>query len=122
MFHYIEFPKPDRLKEIIHAIFPQSSEILVESAVHRFLELREEMREDKGDSSKKVSTSELVDCFKVLRRYPKDQILKQLKGRLPFPQVLLKSWDDHRRYLCSPDNESYADEKLPNGGENKFSV
>ncbi|MEQ9671281.1 hypothetical protein [Coleofasciculus sp. G2-EDA-02] len=28
-----------------------------------------------------------------------DEVLQQLEGKLPFPEVLLKKWEDHRRYL-----------------------
>ncbi|MEM9927957.1 MAG: MoxR family ATPase [Cyanobacteria bacterium P01_D01_bin.50] len=101
LFYYVKFPEPERLKSIIHAIFsnPESepSSVLVETAVERFQQLREEM--DRGGARKKVSTSELIDWFKVLRRHPEDEVLAQLNGKLPFVSVLLKSWDDHRRYL-----------------------
>ncbi|MEO1377106.1 MAG: MoxR family ATPase [Cyanobacteria bacterium J06635_10] len=101
LFHYVKFPEPERLKSIIHAIFsnPESepSSVLVETVVERFQQLREEM--DRGGARKKVSTSELIDWFKVLRRHPEDEVLAQLNGKLPFVSVLLKSWDDHRRYL-----------------------
>jgi len=57
------------------------------------------MQRDKQDAGKKVSTSELIDWFRVLRDYPEDKDLVELDGKLPYPSVLLKSWDDHRRYL-----------------------
>jgi hypothetical protein len=56
------------------------------------------MKDDKGEAGKKVSTSELIDWFQVLRLYPEDEVLVKL-GDLPFASVLLKSWDDHQRYL-----------------------
>lgn len=99
LFHFIEFPKTKRLIDIVYAHFPQSSEELVEAAVARFDQLRAEMQKDKGDAGKKVSTSELIDWFKVLNQHPRDEALRKLEGKLPFPSVLLKSWDDHRRYL-----------------------
>ncbi len=99
LFHFVEFPKHDRLIQIILSRFPSAPEELVDQAVSRFLELREEMKRDKGESGKKVSTSELIDWFQVLRRYPKDEALGHLGGQLPFPGVLLKSWEDHIRYL-----------------------
>ena len=70
-------------------------------AVSRFLELREEMRKDKGEAGKKVSTSELIDWFRVLQRYPQDEVLSKLDKTLLYPGVLLKSWDDHIRYIKS---------------------
>jgi MoxR-like ATPase len=100
LFHYVEFPNDLRLKEIVTAIFPTSSPELVDTAVGRFLELRDMIRKGRGESGKNVSTSELVDWFKVLNSHPQDEILKKLDGKLPFLGVLLKSWSDHQRYLA----------------------
>lgn len=96
LFYYIEFPYP-QLTEIVKAHFPESSPDVVEAAVKRFTELRQKM--EKGKSGKKVSTSELLDWFAVLRQFPQDEVLKQLEEELPFPEVLLKKWEDHLRYL-----------------------
>lgn len=98
LFHYVDFPKRDRLIQIIKAFFPTSPEELVDAIIDRFLQLREEMRKDKGDGGKKVSTSELMDWFRVLSQYPQDEVLKKLEKELLYPGVLLKSWDDYRRY------------------------
>ena len=104
LFHYVEFPKRKQLVNIVKAHFPDTPETLVKAATERFLELRENM-EDRGDASKKVSTSELLDWFRMLRRYPEDEVLEKLKGKLPFAAVLLKSWDDHIRYLRHSNRE-----------------
>lgn len=96
LFYYIKFPY-SQLTEIVKAHFPESSPDLIEVAVKRFTELRQTM--EKGQSGKKVSTSELLDWFAVLRRFPEDEVLKQLENELPFPEVLLKKWEDHLRYL-----------------------
>ncbi|NEP01735.1 MAG: MoxR family ATPase [Symploca sp. SIO2E9] len=96
LFYHIEFPYP-QLTEIVKAHFPESSQDLVEAAVERFSELRQKM--EKGKSGKKVSTSELLDWFAVLHQFPKDEILKQLEQKLLFPEILLKKWEDHLRYL-----------------------
>jgi len=87
------------LIEIVNAQFPAASEDLVNQAVARFLVLREEMQKDKGEVSRKVSTSELLDWFRVLHRHPEDEALAKLNGKLPYAGVLLKSWEDHVRYL-----------------------
>jgi MoxR-like ATPase len=100
LFHYVEFPDYKRLVEIIQQFFPTTSEALAEKAVERFQQLREEMNKDKGYSGKKVSTSELIDWFNILQSHPEDEALKKLEGKLPYPGVLLKSYDDHRRYLA----------------------
>ncbi|MBD2440985.1 MoxR family ATPase [Nostoc sp. FACHB-110] len=99
LFHYVEFPSRERLREIINSHFPAAPPVLLDKAVARFLFLRQEMGKYKGESSKKVSTSELIDWFRVLRRYPQDEVLAKLEGKIPYAGVLLKSWDDHVRYL-----------------------
>ncbi|MBD2773523.1 AAA family ATPase [Iningainema tapete] len=96
LFHYIQFPYA-QLTDIVKAHFLESSPNLVEAAVKRFKELRQKM--EKGKSGKKVSTSELLDWFAVLRQFPQDEVLRLLEGELPFPEVLLKKWEDHLRYL-----------------------
>ncbi len=56
-------------------------------------------------TGKKVSTSELIDWFTILRQYPEDQLLAKLNGKLPFAEALLKSWKDYRNYLDTPGEE-----------------
>ncbi|MEH2029644.1 MAG: MoxR family ATPase [Nostoc sp.] len=96
LFYYIQFPYP-QLANIVKSHFLESSSDLVEAAVKHFSELRQKM--EKGKAGKKVSTSELLDWFAVLRQFPEDEVLKQLEGEIPFPEVLLKKWEDHLRYL-----------------------
>lgn len=99
LFHYIEFPAHDQLEAIVNAHFPGSSRELLAAVVKRFEALRNQMVEDKGEAGKRVSTSELIDWFKALRRHPDDEVLARLEGRLPYPSVLLKAFEDHIRYL-----------------------
>ncbi|MEH1795582.1 AAA family ATPase [Nostoc sp.] len=96
LFYYIEFPY-SQLTNIVQSHFSASSPNLVEAAVQRFSELRQKM--EKGKAGKKVTTSELLDWFTVLRQFPEDEMLKQLKGQIPFPEVLFKKWEDHLQYL-----------------------
>jgi len=103
LFHYIEFPQRERLIEIVLAHFNISEDNpvidLIEAAVDKFSELREILQEEKGQGAKKVSTSELIDWFDILRRYPQDEVRGKLNGRLPYLGVLLKRWDEYRRYV-----------------------
>ena len=96
LFHYVKFPE-QQLFNIVKAHFSQSSEKLIDAAVNRFMELRSQM--EKGKAGKKASTSELLDWFAVLQQFPEDEILQELKSKIPFPEVLLKKWEDHLRYL-----------------------
>lgn len=99
LFHYVEFPSIPKLVEIVNSHFPTAPQALIDKAVARFLQLRDDMGKDKGETGKKVSTSELIDWFRVLRKYPEDEVLRKLDGKLPYAGVLLKTWEDHVRYL-----------------------
>lgn len=96
LFYYIQFPYP-QLANIVKSHFPESNPKVIQAAVERFGELRQKM--EKGKAGKKVSTSELLDWFAVLRQFPEDEVLEQLQGEIPFPEILLKKWEDHLRYL-----------------------
>ncbi|ACC83831.1 hypothetical protein [Nostoc punctiforme] len=97
LFHYVKFPERQQLIDIVKTRFSVSPLELVDAIIDRFLELREEMRRDKGEAGKKVSTSELMDWVRILN-HQDDEILSKLKTELLYPGVLLKSWDDYRRY------------------------
>ncbi|MFE4107828.1 AAA family ATPase [Almyronema epifaneia] len=104
LFHYVEFPSQQRLVEIVEALFPKAPNLIIDRAVERFLTLREDMHKGRGMSGKNVSTSELIDWFTVLHRYPEDEALAKLNGKLPYLGVLLKNWEDHQRYLARIDS------------------
>lgn len=99
LFHYVEFPDHERLVRILRGIFPKTSMEFTNKAVDRFLELRHQMSKTQGVATKKASTSELIDWFRVLQHFPEDEALSKLEGQLPFGSVLIKSWEDHQRYL-----------------------
>jgi MoxR-like ATPase len=105
LFHYIEFPSESNLVKILNAHFPNSSSAVIAAAVSRFEQLRRQMEEDNSRTGKKVSTSELIDWFTILRQYPEDQSLAKLNGELPFAGALLKYWKDYRNYLRKPGEE-----------------
>ena len=108
LFHYIDFPAYNQLIAIVNAHFPGSSKELLTAVVKRFDALRNQMVEDKGEAGKRVSTSELIDWFKALRRHPDDEVLARLKGKLPYPSVLLKAFEDHIRYLDETSDDTSA--------------
>jgi len=105
IFHYIEFPKKERLIEITKAHFPDSDETLIDGIIEYFTELRNKMRHDQQDQRrKKASTSELLDWFKALRhKHPDNEILGKLSEKFLYPGVLIKNWEDYQRYLPSED-------------------
>jgi MoxR-like ATPase len=126
LFHYIEFPKEKHLHRIIWGNFDEPSvkvdRQLVEKAVKTFLLIREKMEEILTVTDKKVSTSELIDWFKVINYYyyqgikidgninidtALERTLQELqetgKSAIPFHQVLLKNWETHINLLSKID-------------------
>jgi len=86
VYHYIEFPNPGRMREILRLHHPDANETMVEAAIAVFYQLR-----DLG-LQRKPSTSEIIDWLTYLKRNgqvsPED--LKRLEGY----QTLVKHKDD----------------------------
>ena len=57
LFHYIDFPKSDKLEEIVKAHFSDSGEDLIKIAVENFCKLRSLMEKREINNGKKVTTS-----------------------------------------------------------------
>lgn len=109
LFYEIKFPEKDELARIVHSRFDNADAQMVSDTIERFLSIRNEQENTERDSDKKVSTSELIDWFKVLSYYsglPKEkpelsdvekelvaelEKLKLNEGLPPFYQVLLKN-------------------------------
>jgi len=100
IFYYLKFPDEERLINIVNAHFPDSLDRqLVEAAVGRFIELRENgvSRRD----GKKASISELLDWIHWLKRYPTQEafeIIDNLADNLPLLGALLKTKEDQESY------------------------
>lgn len=60
-FHYISFPTPEEMQEIVNVHFPDLKKHLLDAAMSAFFELREV-----PGLKKKPSTSELIDWLKLL--------------------------------------------------------
>lgn len=87
IFHYIEFPGPDLMEEIVRTHFPNVEENLLKNAMEAFYAIR-----DMRDVRKKPSTSELIDWINALQiaGIPADKIRKEL----PFIGVVVKKDED----------------------------
>lgn len=105
LYHYVQFPQKEDLIKIINGRFKQTPQELVLAAIERFLNLREEMDENKEETDKKVSTSELIDWFTALdidiksKNQDVDKLTQELeKGKLPNSSTLLKNRRDREDY------------------------
>ncbi len=88
VFHFIDFPEPERMRRIVRVHHPKLDEGLVDQAISAFYRVR---ANDK--LRKRPSTSELIDWVLVLARagVEAERILKEM----PFLGVLLKKEQDH---------------------------
>ncbi len=94
MFHFIDFPGPDLMHDIVRVHYPDLDQTLLDSVVARFFGVRRTV-----GLRKPPSTSELIDWVRVLLAHgwqPTDD-----EGGLPFLGVLLKKPEDLRRVLDS---------------------
>ena len=87
IFHYIAFPDPETMRDIVSVHFPNIEDSLVEQALQSFYSLRA-MKE----IQKKPSTSELLDWIKALSI--SGIALDRIEAELPFLGVLLKKNQD----------------------------
>ena len=88
IFHYIEFPTPELMEEIVRVHFPDIKDNLLSEALKTFYSLRKI-----DDFRKKPSTSELIDWIRALIAggIPHEHIAKQV----PFVGTLLKKETDY---------------------------
>jgi len=87
IFHYIEFPDEEKMREIVRVHYGDIDKKLVDDAVKAFYEIRE-----MDALQKKPSTSELLDWLQALMISGTDT--DELSEKMPFIGVLLKKNQD----------------------------
>ncbi len=94
IFHYIEFPAPELMEEIVHVHFPDIRDNLLQEALRAFYSLREV-----EEFRKKPSTSELIDWIRalIIGNVPDKNISKEI----PFAGTLLKKESDYDHFVNS---------------------
>ena len=87
IFHFIEFPEQELMKEIVNVHFDHVEENLLAAALKTFYWIR-----DIRDVRKKPSTSELIDWIRALQLggVPTEKI----QAELPFVGVVVKKDED----------------------------
>ena len=101
IFHYIEFPHPELMEEIIRVHFPNIKDSLLHEALKTFYKLREI-----DDFRKKPSTSELIDWIHALIAggIPHDKI----SSEIPFVGTLLKKETDYDYFVARMGRKYYG--------------
>lgn len=92
IFHYIEFPDPALMEEIVKVHFPSIKNNLLKDALETFYNLRKI-----DDLRKKPSTSELIDWIQALMASGLDGKVKD--GEIPFLGTLIKKENDLDFYV-----------------------
>ncbi len=87
VFHFIDFPEPEFMRQIVGVHHPDLDRSLGEQALKAFYEIRANTK-----LRKRPSTSELIDWIAVLRRAGVDEV--KLDKSLPFLGALLKKEQD----------------------------
>ena len=87
IFHYIEFPNEELMKEIIKVHFPDLEDNIIKQTIAAFYYVR-----SLRDIQKKPSTSEIIDWIQALTisGIPVEKITKEI----PFAGVILKKKED----------------------------
>jgi len=92
IFHYIDFPEPPLMEEIVKVHFPDIKSTLLKEALETFYTLRKI-----DDFRKKPSTSELIDWIQALMASGLDGKIKD--GEIPFLGTLIKKENDIDFYM-----------------------
>jgi len=87
VFHYIEFPSPELMRDIVRVHHPGVEDRVLDQALEIFFGVRDMPR-----LRKRPSTSELIDWICALRRAGVD--LSSVGGGIPFLGALLKTEQD----------------------------
>jgi MoxR-like ATPase len=100
IFHYIEFPNPALMEEIVRVHFPNIKDDLLREALKAFYKLREI-----DDFRKKPSTSELIDWIRALIAggIPHDKV----SSEIPFVGTLLKKETDYDYFVARMGRKYY---------------
>jgi MoxR-like ATPase len=92
IFHYIEFPDPNLMEEIVRVHFPDIRDNLLSQALATFYSLRKI-----DDFRKKPSTSELIDWIRVIIASGTPD--KVIATEIPFAGTLLKKETDYAYFV-----------------------
>ena len=92
IFHYIDFPDPELMEEIVKVHFPDIKSALLKESLETFYTLRKI-----DDFRKKPSTSELIDWIQALMASGLDGKIKE--GEIPFLGTLIKKENDIDFYV-----------------------
>ena len=104
IYHYITFPGPEIMREIIDKHYPKINDEMVDKAIGIFYQLR------KLGLERSPSTRELLNWLKYLKTFAKKESLKKIE-KLDGLGALVKTQDDLRRIARNFSPEGGLDTK-----------
>ena len=99
IYHYISFPEPELMKDIVQCHFPSANDDVIDRALDLFYQLRQLGLE------RSPSTRELLNWLKYLKTYQKSEALGKI-DELEGLGALIKTHDDVRRVMRNFSNRS----------------
>lgn len=90
IYHYIAFPSPETMREIVRKHYPKADDEIVKEAMDIFYQLRQLGLE------RSPSTRELLNWLKYMQTYSKKETIERIK-KLDGLGALIKNQDDMRR-------------------------
>jgi len=74
IYHYISFPEPDMMKEIVLKHYPKADNDVIDTSISLFYQLRNFGLE------RSPSTRELLNWLKYMKQYAKDEAIEKIKA------------------------------------------
>lgn len=74
IYHYISFPEPETMKEIILKHYPKADNDIIDTSINIFYQLRNFGLE------RAPSTRELLNWLKYMKQYAKEEAIEKIKG------------------------------------------
>jgi MoxR-like ATPase len=110
IYHYISFPEPDMMKEIVLKHYPEADNDVIDTSISLFYQLRNFGLE------RAPSTRELLNWLKYMKQYAKDEAIAKIKALDGLGALVKTQADMERVQRQSLGGLAQSDDKPPYGG------
>lgn len=110
IYHYISFPEPDMMKEIVLKHYPEADNDIIDTSISLFYQLRNFGLE------RAPSTRELLNWLKYMKQYAKDEAIAKIKALDGLGALVKTQADMERVQRQSIGGLAKSDDKPPYGG------
>ncbi len=110
IYHYISFPEPDMMKEIVLKHYPKADNDIIDTSISLFYQLRNFGLE------RAPSTRELLNWLKYMKQFAKDEAIAKIKALDGLGALVKTQADMDRVKRQSLGGLAQSDDKPPYGG------